>query len=125
MRSVAERGEIVVDNVVFYYPGSSEVVLSDISFHIKPGETVALVGENGAGKTTMVKLIARLYDPPHGQILYDGIDISMFPGTASDYYWSLSSDDSIANYAYSIDFENGNLATGNKTNYYYNYYIFL
>jgi len=75
VRPASARGEIAVKNVTFAYPGSSEAVLSDISFHIRPGETVALVGENGAGKTTMVKLIARIYEPHQGSILFDGIDL--------------------------------------------------
>jgi ATP-binding cassette subfamily B protein len=49
--------------------------LRDVSFHIRPGETVALVGENGAGKTTLVKLLTRLYDPDEGHIEFDGIDL--------------------------------------------------
>jgi ATP-binding cassette subfamily B protein len=65
-------------NVSFSYGGSSELVLSDISFHIEPGERIALVGENGAGKTTIIKLLTRLYDPIRGQVLIDGIDIREF-----------------------------------------------
>ncbi len=69
------RGEIEVKNVSFTYPGSTQTILSNISLHIRQGETVALVGENGAGKTTMAKLIARLYDPTQGCIEFDGIDL--------------------------------------------------
>jgi ATP-binding cassette, subfamily B, bacterial len=69
------RADIKVKNVSFTYPGSAEPALRDISFHIRSGETVALVGENGAGKTTLVKLLARLYDPSEGCIEFDGIDI--------------------------------------------------
>ena len=79
---VTSRGEIAFKQVGFTYPGSSKAVLSDISFHIKPGETVALVGENGAGKTTLVKLIARLYDPDEGIIVFDDIPL---PDLALDY----------------------------------------
>jgi len=50
-------------------------VLSDFSFTLRPGESVALIGENGQGKTTVVKLITRLYDPTEGQILLDGVDL--------------------------------------------------
>ncbi len=62
-------------NVSYTYPGRSEPALSDVSFTIAPDETVALVGRNGAGKSTIVKLLGRLYDPDAGQILIDGHDI--------------------------------------------------
>jgi ATP-binding cassette subfamily B protein len=61
--------------VSFHYPGSERLVLRDLDFRIEPGERVALVGENGRGKTTFVKLIARLYDPTGGRILLDGVDL--------------------------------------------------
>ena len=62
-------------NVSFAYPGQTRLVLSDVSFHLKREERLALVGENGQGKTTIVKLLTRLYDPTSGQILLDGIDL--------------------------------------------------
>ncbi len=62
-------------NVSFRYPGSSRAVLQDFNFHLHPGERVALIGENGEGKTTIVKLLTRLYDPAEGQILLDGVDL--------------------------------------------------
>jgi ATP-binding cassette subfamily B protein len=62
-------------NVSFAYPGSSRQVIRDVSFRLEPNEKLALIGENGAGKTTIVKLLARLYDPSGGQILLDGIDL--------------------------------------------------
>jgi ATP-binding cassette, subfamily B, bacterial len=61
-------------NVSFAYPNGREV-LSGVSFRLPPGERIALVGENGQGKTTIVKLLTRLYDPSAGQILLDGIDL--------------------------------------------------
>jgi len=62
-------------NVSFTYPGHTRLVLSDVSFHLRRGERLALVGENGQGKTTIVKLLTRLYDPAAGQILLDGVDL--------------------------------------------------
>jgi ATP-binding cassette, subfamily B, bacterial len=62
-------------DVSFSYPGSSRLVLDRLNLNFRPGERIALVGENGQGKTTIVKLIARLYDPTEGQILLDGIDL--------------------------------------------------
>jgi ATP-binding cassette subfamily B protein len=62
-------------DVGFHYPGSSRLVLNRLNFRIAPGERVALVGENGQGKTTFVKLIARLYEPTSGAILLDGVDL--------------------------------------------------
>jgi len=62
-------------NVSFSYPGSSRLILDGLNFRFHPGERVALIGENGQGKTTIVKLITRLYDPTAGEILLDGIDL--------------------------------------------------
>jgi ATP-binding cassette subfamily B protein len=62
-------------NVSFAYPGTTRRVLSNFNFTLSPGERIALIGENGQGKTTVVKLITRLYDPTEGQILLDGIDL--------------------------------------------------
>jgi ATP-binding cassette, subfamily B, bacterial len=62
-------------NVSFSYPGNSRRVLDRINFTLHTNERLALIGENGQGKTTIVKLITRLYDPTEGQILLDGIDL--------------------------------------------------
>jgi ATP-binding cassette subfamily B protein len=62
-------------NVSFSYPGNSRLILDHINFQLHPAERLALIGENGQGKTTIVKLITRLYDPTEGQILLDGIDL--------------------------------------------------
>jgi ATP-binding cassette subfamily B protein len=70
------RGEIVFDNVVFNYPSRPlQSALGGVSFAVKPGETVALVGPSGAGKTTIIQLMLRFYDPSSGRILLDGVDI--------------------------------------------------
>jgi ATP-binding cassette subfamily B protein len=62
-------------NVSFCYPGASRLVLNGLDLHLRVGERVALIGENGEGKTTLVKLLTRLYDPVDGQILLDGVDL--------------------------------------------------
>ncbi len=62
-------------NVCFAYPGSSRLVLNNLNFRLELGERIALIGENGEGKTTIVKLLTRLYDPIAGSILLDGVDL--------------------------------------------------
>ena len=69
------RGRIELRDVDFSYGGSEANALSGISLTIEPGETVALVGQTGAGKSTLVKLIARFYDATGGQVLADGTDV--------------------------------------------------
>lgn len=68
------RGEIVFENVTFAYTDGTPV-LKNISFSVRPGQTIALVGVTGSGKTSITKLLARLYDPQEGQILIDGIPL--------------------------------------------------
>ncbi len=69
------KGEVRFDHVSFHYPDEVQPVLSDIDLVARPGETVALVGKTGAGKTTFVKLLARFHDPTAGRILVDGRDL--------------------------------------------------
>jgi ATP-binding cassette subfamily B protein len=69
------RDGIVFEDVSFGYPGTDTTVLEGIGLHIPAGTTVALVGENGAGKTSLVKLLCRFYDPTRGRILVDGTDL--------------------------------------------------
>jgi ATP-binding cassette, subfamily B, bacterial len=69
------RQGIEFRNVSYRYPDREALALDDVSFTIEPGQTVALVGRNGAGKSTVVKLLGRLYDPGEGQILIDGHDV--------------------------------------------------
>lgn len=71
------RGEIEFRNVWFAYEDENWV-LKDVSFHIKPGETVAFVGATGSGKSTIISLITRFYDIQKGQILIDGVDIKEY-----------------------------------------------
>jgi ABC-type multidrug transport system fused ATPase/permease subunit len=68
------RGEIEFDEVTFAYSGDNPALCS-IDLHIPPGQTVALVGATGAGKSTLAKLVARFYDPDHGRVLVDGHDL--------------------------------------------------
>jgi ATP-binding cassette subfamily B multidrug efflux pump len=73
-----KRGSIVFDNVSFQYPDMSEQVLKAISFTAFPGETIALLGATGSGKTSLFQLIPRLYETSGGQIRIDGKDIGVF-----------------------------------------------
>lgn len=69
------REGFVFENVGFRYPGSDRWAVRNVSMTLRPAERVALVGENGAGKTTITKLIARLYEPTEGRITLDGVDL--------------------------------------------------
>ena len=70
------RGRVELRDVSFAYPGTSRRVLDGVSFVAEPGETVAIVGPTGAGKSTLVELIARMYDPIEGEVLLDGIPLT-------------------------------------------------
>lgn len=70
--------EIEFRNVSFRYPGREEYALKNFSLKMRIGERMALVGKNGSGKTTMIKLLCRLYDPTEGEILLNGVDIRKF-----------------------------------------------
>ena len=73
---VIENGKIEFKNVTFrYYKNSTDPVLSDVDLVIEPGTTVGIIGSTGSGKTTLVSLIARLYDTDEGQVLIDGVDV--------------------------------------------------
>lgn len=69
------KGELRFEHVSFRYPGAGEDVLHEISFVAKPGTTTAIIGTTGAGKSTLVSLVPRFYDPSAGRILLDGIDV--------------------------------------------------
>jgi ATP-binding cassette subfamily B protein len=72
------RSGFVFENVGFRYPGSERWAVRNVDMVLEPGERVALVGENGAGKTTITKLMARLYDPTEGRITLDGVDLKEY-----------------------------------------------
>ena len=74
-RLESARGEIEFRNVSFRYPGTERLVLENVSFVAKPGETVAVVGPTGSGKTTLVSLIPRVYDATEGEVLVDGVGV--------------------------------------------------
>ncbi|MCA9835898.1 MAG: ABC transporter ATP-binding protein [Trueperaceae bacterium] len=71
------KGDLVFDHVNFSYSGklSDKLILKDFSFHARPGETVAIVGQTGSGKSTLTNLVNRIYDATEGQILVDGVDV--------------------------------------------------
>ena len=98
--------EIEFRNVSFSYPGQEGYALRDINITLKPGQKLSVVGENGAGKTTFVKLLCRIYDPTEGAIYLDGVDIrdidfeqymSLFSTVFQDYkLYALSLKDNVA-----------------------------
>ena len=73
------RGEIEFKNVSFVYSDGKQEVIKDISFHIKPGQSIAVLGSTGSGKTTMVNLLPRFHDYTGGEILLDDVDLKDYP----------------------------------------------
>ncbi|MCS6848500.1 MAG: ABC transporter ATP-binding protein [Anaerolineae bacterium] len=69
------RGEVTFENVHFKYEATSKSALRGVNLHVQPGQTVAIVGPTGAGKTTIINLIMRFYDPTEGRVLIDGYDL--------------------------------------------------
>jgi len=82
--AVTESGDITFKNVNFSYPNTEAEVLKDISVHIKNGEKIAVVGENGSGKSTFISLLCGMFDPAYGDITIGGIDINQNPSAARD-----------------------------------------
>ena len=74
-KKTTEKGTLVFNHVSFRYPGADNDIIEDISFSMKQGETLAIVGETGSGKSTLVNLIARLYDTTRGEVLLDGVNV--------------------------------------------------
>ena len=73
-----ERASVVFDHVIFAYPGADEPVLKDISFESRAGEVTAIIGRTGCGKSTVLKLVPRIYDATVGHIYVDGMDIRQY-----------------------------------------------
>jgi len=73
------RGDIVFDNVSFMYEGGKIDALKNISFHVKPGQSIALLGSTGSGKTSLVNLLPRFHDYSSGHILLDGVELKDYP----------------------------------------------
>lgn len=82
---VVERGTLSLDSVDFCYPGADVPVLCDVSFSARPGQTVAIIGSTGAGKSTLVNLIPRLFDVTGGRVEVAGVDVRE---VATDVLWS-------------------------------------
>ncbi|MHA1146223.1 MAG: ABC transporter ATP-binding protein [Candidatus Helarchaeota archaeon] len=72
------QGHVKFENVSFAYPNSDKTVLKNVSFEVHPGQTLAIVGTTGSGKSTLTKLLSRLYDVSEGKIVIDGIDIKNY-----------------------------------------------
>jgi ATP-binding cassette subfamily B protein len=73
-----ERGTLEFRDVTFHYPGAEQPVLTDVSFRVERGTTCAIIGSTGAGKTTLVDLVPRLFDVTSGEVLVDGVDVRRF-----------------------------------------------
>ena len=82
---VRDRGVLRFDHVEFSYPGADSPVVRDVSFEARPGQTVAVIGSTGAGKSTMVNLVPRLFDATGGTVLVGGVDVRRL---APDVLWS-------------------------------------
>jgi len=77
-RELSQIDSVEFKNVSFHYPNATEYALKNINFSVKKGEHIAIIGKNGAGKTTMIKLLLRLYDPNEGSIFINGVDIAEY-----------------------------------------------
>ena len=76
--STGRKGEVEFKNVSFYYENSDEAAVKDISFRAMPGQTTAIIGSTGSGKSTLINMIPRLYDATEGQVLVDGVDVRKY-----------------------------------------------
>jgi len=80
------KGDLAFEDVSFSYPGASQPVLSNVGFSARAGQTTAIVGSTGAGKTTLINLVPRLFDPSEGTVLVDGVDVREL---SPDTLWSV------------------------------------
>jgi ATP-binding cassette subfamily B protein len=78
-RAVSLSGAIEIRDLVFSYPGADRPVLDHVTLRIEAGQTVALVGATGSGKSTLISLLPRLHEPPPGTVLLDGVDVREIP----------------------------------------------
>ena len=85
IKNVTKHGELQLTDVSFQYPGATHPVLCDVSFVAKPGQTTAVIGSTGAGKTTLVGLLPRLFDATDGVVAIDGVDVRALD---PDFLWS-------------------------------------
>jgi ATP-binding cassette subfamily B protein len=99
---LSEKVEIQFEHVSFRYPGTEKMVLKDVSFVIHPGERIALIGLNGSGKSTIIKLLLRFYDVTEGRILYDGIPIEEYTRSSIRRQFSVLFQDFV-NYAFTVE----------------------
>ena len=76
-----ECANIIFKNVSFSYPNAKDSVLQNLTFEIPYGQKLAIVGINGIGKSTLIKLMLRLYDPTNGEIMFDGKNIKLYSAT--------------------------------------------
>jgi ATP-binding cassette subfamily B protein len=81
----AEPGHLAFSGATFAYPGASHAVVSDVTFEVRPGETVAVIGSTGAGKTTLLNLVPRLFDATSGAVTVGGVDVRAY---APDALWA-------------------------------------
>src|SRR5204863_2918323 len=79
VNSRSDPSQIAFSHLTFRYPGATVDALHDVSFSVRPGQTVAIVGPTGSGKSTLLSLLPRLHNPPAGTVFVDGIDVLDWP----------------------------------------------
>ena len=84
--AVTERGTLVLDDVTYAYPGADVPVLKDVALEARPGQTLAIIGSTGAGKSTLINLVPRLFDVTSGRVLVGGVDVRSL---APELLWSM------------------------------------